>query len=151
MSLRFPYQPVPMNHPVFPLGGRFSRPRPLLNVSVLGPAGAKVVRALLDTGADDTVFSDSLAAVIGLDLSNAPSHTFSGVGVVPYTVRYALVTLRLTDGIEYREWPAWVGFTVAVMKQPLLGFAGFLQFFTATFHGDREQVELTVNPLYPGQ
>ena len=34
--------------------------------------------------------------------------------------------------------------------RPLIGFAGFLQFFTATFHGDREQVELTVNALYPG-
>jgi hypothetical protein len=32
----------------------------------------------------------------------------------------------------------------------LLGFAGFLQFFTATFRGDREEVELAVNVLYPG-
>jgi hypothetical protein len=31
-----------------------------------------------------------------------------------------------------------------------LGFAGFLQYFTATLHGDREQVELAVNALYPG-
>jgi hypothetical protein len=29
------------------------------------------------------------------------------------------------------------------------GFAGFFQFFTATFDGDREHVELTVNALYP--
>jgi hypothetical protein len=32
----------------------------------------------------------------------------------------------------------------------MVGFAGFLQFFTATFHGDREEVELTVNMAYPG-
>jgi hypothetical protein len=32
----------------------------------------------------------------------------------------------------------------------LYGFAGFLQFFTAKFEGDREEVELTVNSLYPG-
>lgn len=36
----------------------------------------------------------------------------------------------------------WVGFSPAISR-PLFGFAGFLQFFTATFHGDREQVELT--------
>jgi hypothetical protein len=36
------------------------------------------------------------------------------------------------------------------MQQPILGFAGFLQYFTATFIGDREEVELTVNSLYPG-
>jgi hypothetical protein len=120
-------------------------------VSVLGPGGSKVHRGLLDTGADDTVFPQDVADDAGIDLTNAPSETFSGVGGLPYTVRYTQVTLRITDGHEFREWPAWVGFTTATMKQGLLGFAGFLQFFTATFHGDREQVELTVNPLYPGQ
>jgi hypothetical protein len=65
-------------------------------------------------------------------------------------VRYAQVSLRVTDGRERREWAAWAGFTPAKLLSPLLGFAGFLQFFTATFHGDREQVELTVNSLYPG-
>ena len=52
--------------------------------------------------------------------------------------------------MEQREWPAWVGFTAASMPYPVLGFAGFLQFFTATFHGEREEVELTINGLYPG-
>jgi hypothetical protein len=32
----------------------------------------------------------------------------------------------------------------------MLGFAGCLQFFTASFHDDREQVELATNQLYPG-
>ena len=43
---------------------------------------------------------------------------------------------------------AWVGFTSAPIRHPLLGFAGFLQYFTATFHGDREEVELAVNGTY---
>jgi hypothetical protein len=43
-----------------------------------------------------------------------------------------------------------VGFTPVRLNRALLGFAGCLQFFTATFHGDREEVELTVNSLYPG-
>jgi hypothetical protein len=43
-----------------------------------------------------------------------------------------------------------VGFTSCRLRHALLGFAGFLEFFTATFHGDREEVELAVNGLYPG-
>ena len=64
-------------------------------------------------------------------------------------VRYAVAELRLTHGREFRRWPAWIGFA-AGLKQPLLGFAGRLQFFGAFFRGDREEVELEVNALYPG-
>ena len=70
--------------------------------------------------------------------------------MAPTPLRYAEVRLRMTDGKEFREWPAWVGFTSAPLRHPLLGFAGCLQFFGANFLGDREEVELTVNSLYPG-
>jgi predicted aspartyl protease len=110
-----------------------------------------VRRALLDTGADDTVFHDSLAAVLGVDLTNAPSvpvNVATAGGVVP--VRFAPVTLRLTDGSTMREWPAVVGFTSAPLISSLLGFSGCLQFFDATFRGALEMVELTTKALYPG-
>jgi hypothetical protein len=58
--------------------------------------------------------------------------------------------LRLTDGVEFREWPALVGFSPALVSQVLFGLTGGLQFFTATFHGDRAEIELSVNPSYPG-
>jgi hypothetical protein len=61
-----------------------------------------------------------------------------------------LVTLRITDGSEFREWQAWVGFTSVRLHRPLLGFAGCLQYFSAHFHGDREELEMTVNSRYPG-
>jgi hypothetical protein len=61
------------------------------------------------------------------------------------------VTLRISDGIEFREWTATVGFVQTRLRHSLLGFAGFLQYFTATFHGDREEVELVVNSLYHGK
>ncbi len=103
----------------------------------------------LDTGSDDTVLPERLAGLIGVDLSNAPIGQSRTANMASVTVRYAQITLRMTDGVERREWPAWVGFTPAIHR-PLLGFAGFLQFFTAAFRGDREEVELTVNSLYPG-
>jgi hypothetical protein len=43
-----------------------------------------------------------------------------------------------------------VAFTSARIAHPALGYAGFLQFFDATFRGQAEEVELAVNPSYPG-
>jgi hypothetical protein len=150
MSLFFRYRVKPVNQPVLTLGGRWYRPRPLIPVSIIGASNTRVADGLLDTGADDTVFPEYLAVPLGIDLSNAPSGYMRAANLGRIPVRYAQVHLRITDGVEQREWPAWVGFTPAPLNQPLLGFAGFLHLFTATFHGDREQVELTVNSLYPG-
>jgi len=150
MTMHFPYRLLPARQAVVSLGGRWVRPRPVVFVSLVGPSGVYVERALLDTAADDTVFPDAAAFTAGLDLTNAPTGEASGVGAAPVVVRYAAGELRLTDGQEMRRWPAWVGFTAARLNQPLLGFAGCLQFFGALFRGDREEVELEVNALYPG-
>ena len=150
MSLVFPYQLRTSPRPVAPLGGRWVRPRPIVTVALLGPAGNRAHPALLDTGADDSVFPESLAARIGIDLANAPTGSVSGLGAGSVALRYAQVTLRLTDGREFREWQGWVGFTAAPLSLSVLGFAGCLQFFGAYFHGDREEVELEANSLYPG-
>jgi hypothetical protein len=141
---------VQIARPAFTQGGRWVRPQPLIHVALVGPTGTRPVRGILDTAADDTVFPDYVAARMGLDLTGAPTGASSGVGRVPVPLRYAQVKLRAASGGEFREWPAWVGFTSIPIRYPLLGFAGFLQYFTATFHGDREEVELAVNRLYPG-
>jgi hypothetical protein len=150
MTLRFPYRQLPTRRPNWSLHGRTVRPRPIVTITLVGPGGSFAYPALLDTGADDTVFADQAVAQVGIDLDNAPTGEALGVGAALSVLRYAEVLLRLTDGQEYREWPARVGFVSTPLARPLLGFAGVLQFFTATFHGDREEVELTVNNLYPG-
>ncbi len=66
------------------------------------------------------------------------------------TARFAHIVLRMSDGIEYREWPAWVGFVSVGLRRAVLGFGGVLQFFDATFRGADEVVELAINRLYPG-
>src|SRR5947208_12610270 len=98
MSLLFPYVRVPISRPAFLLGGQMFRSRPLVRVTLIGSSGTFVERCLLDTGADDTVFPDVAAARVGIDLSSAPAGTASSVGRVSYQVRYARVTLRITDG-----------------------------------------------------
>ena len=150
MSLLYHYVPVQLPQPVLPLGGRWVRPRPLIHITLIGPAGTVIERAKLDTGADDTIFPDTVAARLELDLTNAPTGEATGLGPGRVPLRYAEVTMRLASGSELREWRGWVGFTSAPLARSLLGFAGVLQFFTATFYGDREQVELAVNNLYPG-
>jgi len=91
-----------------------------------------------------------MAAKFGVDLTNAPVGQARGVGMGPVALRFSEVSLRLANGGERHEWRAWVGFTSAALNRLLLGFAGFLQFFTATFFGDQEEVELAVHSLYPG-
>jgi len=150
MSLRFPYPSYRSPQPIVPLDGRTARPRPVFNVTLIGPQGTMLQDALLDTGADDTVFPERVAQLIGIDLSKGFSGNVGGLLQGSVLVRYARVTLRIADNQERREWEAWIGFTPARIRFPTLGFAGFLQYFTATFHGDREEVELTVNGLYPG-
>lgn len=119
-------------------------------MTIIGPTGTDIRPGLLDTGADDTVFPIAVASSIGLDLTNAPTGRASGVGAAVGLLSFAIVTLRITDGKEFCEWPARVGFTTATLKRPLMGFAGFLQFFRAVFDGDLEEVELTTNRKYPG-
>jgi hypothetical protein len=150
MSVRFPYKRYRAKQPVPTLRGRPERPRPVIAVTVIGVAGSRLLPGLLDTGADDTVFPENLAPKLGIDLTNAPTLEAAGVGLVASPVRLAEVTLRIADNHEQHEWRAWVAFTATPMRQPLLGSAGFLQYFTTTFYGDREEVELTLNGTYPG-
>jgi hypothetical protein len=150
MSLRFPYKLLRAKRPIVSLDGRLFRPRPLVVITLIGPSATTIQTAHVDPGSDDCVFPAHLAAKIGIDLSGAPEGEAAGVGQEAVVLRYAHVTLRLANGDEHCEWLAWIAFTDALLNRPLLGFAGFLQFFTATFHGDQEEVELTVNSLFPG-
>ena len=150
MSMRFPYKLVPMWRPLYSLGGRTVRPRALVNVGVQGPSNTVARRMLLDTGADECIFPDSVANRVGVDLNGTPTGSATAAGLGPLALRYAQVTLRLTDGQEFRQWSDIVGFTSAPLIYPLLDFAGCLQYFWAHFMGDREEVERTVNSLYPG-
>jgi hypothetical protein len=136
--------------PLITLQGRSDRPRPLIDVTVIGPNATTVCRGVLDTAADDTVFPESAAQLLGLDLSQAPEGSSWGVGGQAIPLRLAEVTLRLASGAVRREWRAWVAFAAIQMRNALLGYAGCLQFFDTTFRGLAEEVELVPNASYPG-
>ncbi|HEV3143662.1 MAG TPA: hypothetical protein VGZ47_07255 [Gemmataceae bacterium] len=150
MTMTFRYTKYPVVHPIWPLHGRSDRPQPVVTITALGPKAARAFPALVDPGADDTVFANQTAQIIGIDLTTAPSGSSFGSSIgVP--VRYAEITLRLTDGIEQREWPARVAFAQVPLRRAVLGFAGVLQFFYSLFDGEREELELTINANYPGK
>ena len=150
MTMRFAYELIGASSPIVALGGRYSRPRPIVPITVIGSSGSHLMEGLVDSGADEIIFPELVAAIIGVDLSGAVSLTTRGIGGIPVSVRIAEVTLRIADPHEHHEWSAWVGFSPIPRRTAILGFAGFLQYFTTILYGDFEMLELTVNALYPG-
>ena len=133
------------------MAGGVQRLRPVLPVFVSGPKRSVTRDFLLDTGSDDIVLPDSLAPQLGIDLATAPSIpvTLAGRGVV--VCRYAQLGLRISDGSETCEWDAIVGFVPVALRQPLLGFAGFFQFFNVEFRGAVSEFTITPSSVFPGR
>jgi hypothetical protein len=135
------------------LGGGMTRHRPIIAVRVTGPAGSWILDGLLDSGSDDTVLPEWLAAVIGIDLNLAVSLDvhLAGRGK-PLRCRYHSITFRITDGkLESYEWDAIVGFVAVPLKYPLLGHAGFLQYFDLTLQGADHVATLVPNRSFAGK
>ena len=146
------YTPCRVRTPVPALGGGTIMPRPILAIRITGPSGSRLRDGLLDTGADETILDPSVAPLVGVDLSNALEREVNLVGRGRIPCRYALVQLRITDGIaETYEWDTIVGFAPFPVLRGLLGFAGFLQFFDAAFCGANQEVILLPNALFSGR
>jgi hypothetical protein len=105
---------------------------------------------LLDTGADDTIFPESVANIVGIDLQSAPTLRIHLAGRAPVLCRYAAIDLRITDGIETFEWSAMAGFVHISLQFPLLGFAGFFEYFDVTFRGADHEIEIIPGRLFSG-
>jgi hypothetical protein len=146
------YTPCAVRTPIPALGGLTTMPRPILAIRVTGPAGSRLRDGLLDTGADETILDPSVAPLIGVDLKQAVEREINLVGRGRIRCRYAVVQMRITDGIsETYEWDTVVGFAPFPVLRGLLGFAGFLQFFDAAFRGANQEVTLLPNSLFSGR
>jgi hypothetical protein len=126
------------------------RYRPIIPIRVIGPSGSRLVDGCLDCGSDDTIFPLSLARKLAIDLIGAPQGLAHPVGgaVVPYW--YAVVVLRMSDGLETCEWNAMVGFVDLPLRWALLGHAGFLDFFNTDLRGAKREVCITPNTAFAG-
>ncbi len=97
------------------------------------------------------MFEAWVAALIGVDLTQAETRAIQLVGR-PQVIhcRYASVEFSFTDGRDAFQWTALAGFVSSRLRYPLLGYAGFLQFFNANFRGADREVTLTANRHFSG-
>ena len=122
--------------------------RPEVAIDVIGPVATETIQALVDTGSDETVFPVSLANAIGVRLEHSSSGRAAAVGGHAVELIPGNVILQIIhDGEEYR-WETKVSFLETNSPEEevaLLGYAGFLEFFRATFDSEKHELELMAN------
>lgn len=149
--MKFAYVPLATRRPVYSLAGAQLRYRPLIPLQVNGVHGSRLFDCSLDSGADDTLFPEQLAKILGISLTGPPDEGEAlPVAGRPITYAYGRISLRLSDGFEACEWETIVGFIAAPLVWPILGHAGFLQFFDVQLLGDRHEAVLIPNASFPG-
>jgi hypothetical protein len=145
----FPYQPVIVAGP----GGDFLELlRPEIEVSIVGRSGMATFVGLVDTGSDNTIFPKSIADDLGIPLtpsSSPPAKSFGGHSI-PLSAGTVLLQLA-SDEIIVR-WQSMINFydfDSPELETVILGHAGFLEFFSATFDGKDGTLTLTPNDEIP--
>ncbi len=128
-------------------------PRPEVVIRVTGVADSVRVRGLVDTGAEVTLVPRRLADLIGAVVE--PGESTSVIGFAGHQVEIVTgrVDWQLGEGEKALRWTSRVGF--ATFADPsdeeiILGHAGFLEFFRATFDGPSAMLELTPSDGFPG-
>lgn len=148
--MKFLYQPVLTIDPVSGDGLLAGRPEVVLTVH--GERAARSYRALVDTGADRSVFPRSMADDLGIRLNEAKGNggtTFSGETL---SLKVGMVLLELADETALLRWPAAVlfhDFHSGSEESIVLGHAGFLEYFSATFDGYEGSLSLVPNADFP--
>ena len=127
--------------------------RPEIWIRLRGPQGNLRYKALLDTGADRTIIPESIAMRLGIVLRDADGAPATGFGGQKLQTRHAEVELVLEADGESYQWTI-TGDFVAVASDAaetiLLGYAGFLEYFRATFDPEFGVIDLDPNSLHPG-
>jgi len=136
---------------VDPLPGEFGVQiihEPIIVVRFIGPGQTYLIRGLLDTGASMTLVPRSYFHKLGM---SAASTERARVRTVAGSVDVLLgaLDLELRSGREKYRWSAQVGFVPRGDNLALLGHAGFLDHFSATFDGLRKRVTLKPKGAFP--
>jgi hypothetical protein len=120
--------------------------RPVLTLRIIGTKSQVSSRSLVDTGADMTVLPKKIASFVGITiLSTNPSTALGAGGEIE--IAYGNVVLELSSGKKSYRWCATVGISSEPWEEAVLGHVGFLQYFDATFLGEKRAVRLKRNKL----
>lgn len=126
--------------------------RPVITIRIIGPKSEARWDALVDSGADETLFPLSLAEVLGIALDQEFISEAAGISGDRLKIQYGDVVLRIEteqDDIEWKTTVGFVDFGSASDEVIILGHGGCLDFFTATFDGEKAELELKPNALLP--
>lgn len=126
--------------------------RPEIPITIRGPKGAMSLVGLVDTGSDNTVFPKSAADYLGIPISAMTVPTATAFGGQPIPLLFGEAVLRLQADEESLAWHTHVNFfdfDTAEEEVVILGHAGFLEFFTATFDGQQGMLTLVPNDDLP--
>jgi hypothetical protein len=127
--------------------------RPVVKVSVAGPAASANCIGLVDTGADHTILPKSLAEELGIAIQPAAGAPASVFGGQPVQLWFGDAKLSIFESDEIISWAATVFFydsTKSENEMVILGHTGFLDYFTATFDGKVGVLTLIPNDELPG-
>ena len=146
----FPYSSIIS---VEPLTGDFLLlRRPEIPVKIRGPKGSATYVGLVDTGSDNTIFPRAVADFLGISLEATSGPQASVFGGQRIRLRTGGAVLSLESGDESMGWNTPVcffEFPTANEETVILGHAGFLDYFTATFDGKLGIVTLIPNDDFP--
>jgi hypothetical protein len=126
--------------------------RPEIEVRIGGPNGFRNYLALVDTGADNTIFPRSAAVALGIPLRSPRGGESKSFGGHAVTIELGEAEIEISESNETYRWSQRVhffDFSTADEEVAILGHAGFLEFFTATFNGEFAWLELVPNSTLP--
>lgn len=128
--------------------------RPEIPVTIRGPNGSLTLLALVDTGSDNTIFPKSVADFLGIliEAENTQSASTFGGARIQLFLGEAMLQIE-ADEITAR-WPTTVSFFDSASPEHetvVVGHAGFLDYFTATFDGLLCELTLIPNDQLPSE
>ncbi len=126
--------------------------RPIISLRIIGPKSEARWDALVDTGADETLLPLSLAEVLKIELDQQLTSEAAGISGDRLRIYYGDVEFRVAADDEVVSWKTTVGFVefgAADDEVKILGHGGCLDYFTATFDGEKAELELVPNGLLP--
>jgi hypothetical protein len=97
-------------------------------------------------GSDETLLPDLLIRHLGISIEPDERATIVGIDGGLMTVPFGMVNFELRKGNRAYRWSARVGFHPGF--HTILGHAGFLRHFTATFDGLRRRLVLKSNGTF---
>ena len=126
--------------------------RPEIPVTILGPGGSLTLIGLVDTGSDNTIFPKSVADLLQIATESESGPAANAFGGQRIQLLAGDATLQLEADEVTCSWKTvtcFFKFDSPEDETVILGHAGFLDFFTATFDGKFGTLMLMPNDELP--